>query len=90
MMLGSQMEIVMDEGGGRTVGSRVRMSGKVMGIPLSLRKSSLRENRLRKAWETSTRGPVVNGQYRLGFELELIARSIAASSCSCLRLPAGP
>jgi hypothetical protein len=36
MMLGSRMQILTDEGSGRAVGSRVRMRGKVMSIPLSL------------------------------------------------------
>jgi hypothetical protein len=74
MMLGSQMEIVMDEGGGRTVGSRVRMSGKVMGIPLSLEEIvTEREPPIRKAWETVDARLLVIGQYRLGFELEPLA-----------------
>lgn len=71
MMLGSQMQISTDEGGGRVVGSRVRMSGKVMGIPLSLEEVVTdREPPTRKAWETVDARLFVIGQYRLGFELE--------------------
>ena len=71
MMLGSQMQIVTDEGGGRAVGSRVRMNGKVMGIPLSLEEVvTERDPPRRKAWETVDARLVVIGQYRLGFELE--------------------
>lgn len=71
MMLGSQMQIVTDEGGGRAVGSRVRMSGKIMGIPLSLEEVvTEREPPTRKAWETVAARLVVIGQYRLGFQLE--------------------
>ena len=71
MMLGSRMEIVTDEGGGRTVGSRVRMSGEVMGIPLSLEEVVVERNPpLRKAWETVDAQLLVIGQYCLGFELE--------------------
>lgn len=71
MMLGSQMQIVTYEGGGRAVGSRVRMSGKVMGIPLSLEEVvTQRDQPHRKAWETVDARLLVIGQYRLGFELE--------------------
>ena len=71
MMLGSRMQIVTDEGGGRAVGSRVRMSGKIMGIPLSLEEVvTEREPPTRKAWETVDARLVVIGQYRLGFQLE--------------------
>ena len=71
VMLGSRMEIVTDEGGGCAVGSRVRMSGRVMGIPLSLEEVVVeRDPPSRKAWETVDAQLLVIGQYRLGFELE--------------------
>ena len=35
MMLGSRMRIETDERGGRAVGSRVRMAGTLLGIPLA-------------------------------------------------------
>jgi len=71
MMLGSQMRIVTDDGGGRAVGSRVRMSGKAIGIPLSLEEVvTERHPPYRKAWETVDARLLVIGQYRLGFELE--------------------
>src|SRR5688572_3782619 len=71
MMLGSRMEIVTDEGGGRAVGSRVRMSGQVIGIPLLLEEVVVeRAPPSRKAWETLDARLLVIGQYRLGFELE--------------------
>jgi hypothetical protein len=71
MMLGSQMQIVTDDGGGRAVGSRVRMSGKVIGIPLSLEEVvTERDPPHRKAWETVDARLLVIGQYRLGFELQ--------------------
>jgi hypothetical protein len=71
MMLGSRMEIFTDDGGGRSVGSHVRMKGKVLGIPLSLEEVVVqREPPLRKAWETVDARLFVIGQYRLGFELE--------------------
>jgi hypothetical protein len=71
MMLGSRMEIFTDDSGGRAVGSRVRMSGKVMGMSLSLEEVVVqREPPLRKAWETIDAHLLVIDQYRLGFELE--------------------
>ena len=71
MMLGSRMEISTDEGGGRTVGSRVRMSGRVLGMRLALEEIVVeRERPMRKAWETMESRLAVIGQYRLGFELE--------------------
>jgi hypothetical protein len=71
MMLGSRMEIFTGDSGGRAVGSRVRMSGKVMGMPLSLEEVVVqREPPLRKAWETIDAHLLVIDQYRLGFELE--------------------
>jgi hypothetical protein len=71
MMLGAQMQIVTDDGDGRTVGSRVRMSGKVIGISLSLDEVvTERDPPHRKAWETVDARLLVIGQYRLGFELQ--------------------
>jgi len=71
MMLGSRMEITTDGGGGRTAGSRVRMSGRVLGMRLTLEEIVVeREPPRHKAWETLESRLVVIGQYRLGFELE--------------------
>lgn len=70
MMLGSRMEISTDDGGGRAVGSRIRMSGRVLGIRLSLDEVVVeREPPRRKAWDTVEARLIVIGQYRLGFEL---------------------
>ena len=71
MMLGSRMEIFTDQGGGRAVGSRVRMSGQIMGIPLALEEVVVeRDPPSRKAWTTVDARLLVIGQYRLSFELE--------------------
>ena len=71
MMLGSKMEISTDREGGRTVGSRVAMRGKVLAIPLALEEVVVqREPPTRKAWETMSANLLVIGDYRLGFELE--------------------
>jgi hypothetical protein len=70
MMAGSKMAIEMDERGGRAVGSRVRMSGSMLGIKLSLDEVvTEREPPRRKVWETTSASLLVIGRYRLGFEL---------------------
>src|SRR2546430_14406764 len=71
MMLGSKMEISTDRDGGRAVGSRVAMRGKVLGIPLGLEQVVMqREPPTRKAGGTMSANLLVIGNYRLGFELE--------------------
>jgi hypothetical protein len=71
MMLGSRMEISTDVGGGRAVGSHVRMRGRMLGVQLSLEEVVVeREPPRRKAWDTIEARLIVIGQYRLGFELE--------------------
>ena len=71
MMAGSRMTIETDERDGRAVGSKVRMSGSMLGMRLALEEVVVeREPPLRKAWQTLAARLVVIGQYRLGFELE--------------------
>lgn len=70
MMLGARMTIQTDDGGGRRVGSKVRMAGRVLGIPLALVEIiTLREPPFRKAWQTVEANLAVIGRYSLGFEL---------------------
>jgi hypothetical protein len=70
MMMGARMEVSTHEGGGHAVGSHVRMSGKVMGISLSLEEIVVeREPPTRKAWETVDARLLVIGQYRRRFTL---------------------
>ena len=53
MMMGSRMHIDTDERGGRAVGSKVRMSGRVLGVALSLEEVVTERDPPRfKAWET--------------------------------------
>jgi hypothetical protein len=76
MMLGARMGISADDGGGRAVGSHVRMGGKVLGVRLALEEVVTdREPPTRKAWETVDARLLVIGQYRLGFDLEPRAAS---------------
>ena len=71
MMMGSRMSIDVDADGGRVVGSKIRMDGRMMGIPLSL-EEAITERRVptRKVWETiGTPKLLVIAHYRMGFEL---------------------
>ena len=70
-MGGGRMETVVDEGRGQKVGSRIRLSGRVFGVALSVEEIVVaRDPPRRKVWET-TGAPklLVIGHYRMGFEL---------------------
>lgn len=70
MMAGSNMAIETDAAGGRSVGSRVRMRGRMLGMELELEEVvTERVPPLRKAWQTVDARLLVIGQYRLGYEL---------------------
>src|SRR5512134_2380491 len=91
MMLGSKMKIETDGAEGRAVGSRVRMSGKALGLTLALEEVvSERNPPLRKVWETANAKLLVIGPYRLGFELERKGSSSAVRVFIDYDLPAKP
>ena len=71
MMMGSRMAIEVDAGGGRVIGSKIRMHGSMMGIALSLEEAiTERQVPTRKVWETiGTPKLLVMSHYRMGFEL---------------------
>ena len=71
MMMGSRMSIDVDADGGRVVGSKIRMQGRMMGIPLALEEVvTERQIPNRKVWQTiGTPKLLVIAQYRMGFEL---------------------
>ena len=71
MMLGSRLSIDVDAGGGRALGSKVRMHGRMMGIRLSLEEViTERQVPAMKVWETiGTPKLLVIAHYRMGFEL---------------------
>jgi hypothetical protein len=70
MMVGSKMKISTDGLDGRTVGSRVRMDGKMLGMALSLEEVvTERQPPFKKAWQTVDAKLMVIGQYQLGFAL---------------------
>lgn len=71
MMLGSRMSIDVDADGGHVVGSKIRMQGRMMGIPLSL-EEVITERQVpgRKAWQTiGTPTLLIMAHYRMGFEV---------------------
>ena len=71
MMLGSRMSIDVDAGGGRMIGSKIRMQGRMLGIRLSLEEViTERQVPAMKVWETiGTPELLVISHYRMGFEL---------------------
>ena len=71
MMRGSRMSMEVAAGDGRAIGSKTRMRGRMMGIPLSLEEVVTdRWVPNKKLWETvGTPKLRVMAQYRMGFEL---------------------
>lgn len=68
-MGGGRMVIALDAGRGQTVGSHIRLSGRVLGMALAVEEMvTERHPPHRKVWET-TGAPklVVIGHYRMGF-----------------------
>jgi hypothetical protein len=71
MMAGSRMEYVFDAAQGRSVGAKIGLRGKILGIPLTADEVVVdRVPPIRKVWETvgDTKLLVV-GSYRMGFEV---------------------
>jgi hypothetical protein len=72
MMLGGFMRYILDDTGGREVGSVIRAEGSVLGFGLSIVEKVIeRDPPRRKVWETIEEPRLlVFGSYRLGFEIE--------------------
>ena len=70
-MGGARMKTILDEHRGQRVGSHIRMSGRVLGLELSLDEVvTEREPPIRKVWETvGSPRLLVIGSYRMGFEV---------------------
>lgn len=68
---GGRMVTQLDEGRGQVPGSRIRLSGRVFGLQLSVEEVvTERDPPHRKFWETvGTPKLLVIGPYRMGFEL---------------------
>ena len=71
MMAGSRMAFSYDEAGGRAVGSKISMTGSMLGFHLTLEEIVTdRVPPFRKAWETVGEPRLlVIGGYRMGFEI---------------------
>jgi hypothetical protein len=69
MMAGSRMDIIADEHGGRKVGSRMRLEGKVLGVRLAADVRVIeRAAPLGKVWQTEGEPRLLLiGRYRMGF-----------------------
>ncbi len=65
------MKTMPDERRGKVVGSHIRMSGKILGLELSLDEVvTERQPPIRKVWETvGSPRLLVIGPYRMGFEV---------------------
>lgn len=76
MMAGATMKIETDSQRGQAVGSRIRMSGRLLGIPLSADETVIEyEPPFHKSWQTCGEPRLwVIGQYRMGFELSASGR----------------
>lgn len=72
MMLGGRMSYEFDQTEGREIGGRIRMTGAILGIRLSVEETIVeRQPPTRKVWETSgARRLLVIESYRMGFHIE--------------------
>lgn len=92
MMAGSRMAIELDASEGRAVGATIRLSGRVLGIPLSVEEIvTERKPPLRKFWET-TGAPklLVIGQYRMAYEITPKGKASLLRVFIDYALPDGP
>jgi hypothetical protein len=71
MMLGSRMDVHVDDGKGQRIGSVIRLDGRVLGLPLGVAEAVVeRTPPTKKAWETIAEpNLLVIGSYRMGFEI---------------------
>ncbi len=71
MMGGTRMDVEIDGGRGQYLGSRIRLTGRVLGVRVSVEEIvTVRDSPRIKVWET-TDSPrlLVIGHYRMGFEI---------------------
>lgn len=88
MMAGSVVRIETDDGGGRAVGSRISLVGRVLGLRLSVDEVVVeRVPPWRKSWETVGEPRLmVIGPYRMGF----IVEALGATSRVTIWIDYGP
>ncbi|WP_243073713.1 SRPBCC family protein [Microbacterium sp. SS28] len=71
MMGGGEMALELDAGGGREVGSHIRMTGTAFGLKLALDQVVVeRTPPTSKAWQTVSQRLIVIGAYAMGFRIE--------------------
>lgn len=70
-MGGGKMEVTLDGGAGKKAGSKIGLSGRVLGIPIRLEEIvTERTAPFRKTWETVGEPKLlVIGRYRMGVEI---------------------
>lgn len=70
-MAGGYMDLVLDEMRGRETGARIRLAGRVLGVPLEVDETVVeRTPPRRKVWQTvGTPRLLVIGPYRMGFDV---------------------
>lgn len=92
MMMRGSMETLLDEGRGQSIGSHVRMKGKMMGVQLLLDEIiTERQAPHHKAWETIGRQRLlVIDSYRLGFDITERKKSSELRVFIDYNLPAAP
>jgi hypothetical protein len=92
MMLGSSMDVYMDDGEARAVGSNFGFRGKLLGLRLSVDEVVTdRKPPALKVWET-TGEPIlwVIGRYRMGIELKPQGQDTALTVFINYTLPEAP
>ena len=92
MMAGSVMTLEFDVAKGHAVGAIIRLTGQVLGIPLSVEEVvTERSPPFRKVWNTiGSPQLVVIGPYRMGYEITPISPSSHLRVFIDYALPDGP
>jgi hypothetical protein len=92
MMAGSVMMLEFDKSNGRAVGAFIRLTGRVLGVPLSVEEVVTERNPpQRKVWNTIGKPQlVVIGAYRMGYEITAKSPSSHLRVFIDYALPDGP
>lgn len=71
MMGGGEMSLELDAGGGREIGSHIRMAGTAFGLKLLVDEVVVERTPPRsKAWQTAEQHLLVIGDYAMGFRID--------------------